>query len=269
MSETASTSEFVTKLTAVVAIVGLAFQVLYNEKQVNLLTETLTQDRQQSARDREERNDQFLKEKAPFLVIAKCCNPQTIEMAEFVDHEGRLLRQSAVVLKGHEGKSEINHGDTGPFVAQVENVGGGPALECRVRWTIERGIQHDGTELSAEKCDRPTYYNDYLWPKVIHPGRVAEIRHVPGIVTEDEALTLRWLEGTVRMECRDIAGKDHCFSQRFTMGTYYDPLRPGFVKSQDGAYNQAKLMFHFDELDEYDGPVPRRRHVVAKPPLLH
>lgn len=208
-------------------------------------------------------------EQAPNLVILQCCNPRELTLEPLRDHNGRPTGPNHINLVHHtENLSEIPK--TKGFVAMVKNVGGGPAFEARVNWKLKLAQQNDGTMLGKEQLDRAPYYSNYLWPKVIHIGNEAEIRTIPGIVSEDAELQLSWIEGEIELICIDSAGQEHSFLQQFNLAPFYDPLKPGFVTSDEEWGNSPVLRFHFNDLNGHIVSQPKTKmelkaHSVAKP----
>jgi len=242
-----------------------AFQEQVNENRAQnaRFVEQLRNDREQWRAERREEAERERKERAPFLAPAICCNPCPLERRSPTDHGLPTVNNDPQILLGsREANGKLD--EKYVAVATILNAGGGAAVETRIDWRVTYAILSDGTELSAEARNRPLYEKGYLWPKTIAPGETAEIRCVPGVLSEDVDLRLYYLEGVADIECHDLAGEPHHFEHRFNL-RIADPSPP--ANSAERA-PIAWALFHFNEMGNHDGPFPSLRLPQVPPTRL-
>ncbi len=128
-----------------------------------------------------------IRKERPMVVIAECCNEVPVKSPGFVDAiELRIFEEFDQSLHGNIRQMRLR--SKYAFVAQIENVGTGPALNTRVHWEVEKAIQVDGKITSLGDDQLNAHGRPHVWSALVSPGSKAMILHPPTFVTSEVAI---------------------------------------------------------------------------------
>jgi hypothetical protein len=117
------------------------------------------------------------------------------------------------------------------FYGQLRNYGLGPALTTTVTWVPEEiWLGSEKFALDKEKSLEPQYQEILNCmpsvPSHILPGKEARLARLPTFVEKDYKRRITRVEGTLRIECKDVFEEKHTVTQTFFLFTYYKSDQP-------------------------------------------
>jgi hypothetical protein len=133
------------------------------------------------------------------------------------------------------------------YVAEVKNIGGGPALHCQFQWRIDSVEYSDGRIVSGPEVSSEGL--SYFHPMQIDSKDFAKFEWVPRCIATDTALAIRKVVGAIDMSCEDVEHRTRHFVQKFWAETNYRP-------ADSLASNAPEVLFHFTTMEKQEGAFP-------------
>jgi len=127
-------------------------------------------------------------------------------------------------------KSKLGDLET-TFYGQLKNYGSGPALSTTVTWVPEEvWMGSEKASLEDKKSLKPQYQEVLNCmpsvPSHISPDKEAGLSRLPTFIEKDYEKRITRVEGTLKIECRDVFEEKQSAKQAFYLFTYYSSDQP-------------------------------------------